>query len=97
MNPPDDGMRNASERPPPHGFTCASCGTFTVTAVDGLFSNPRVGSQQRFCAPACRVAAWRRRRAGVAEDTARQPNGGRARCLNPADERPGDAPPEDRP
>ena len=78
--PAPDRMRNALEHGR-HGVTCASCGAFSVTAVDGLFSNPRVGSQQRFCSPACRVAAWRRRRAGVAEDPPKQRTGGRSRRL----------------
>ena len=67
MTVPTRRMRNASEPPRRHGLICASCGTYTVTAVDALFSNPRVGSPQRFCSPACRVAAWRRRQAGVGE------------------------------
>ncbi len=77
------GMRNASDPPTRHGLTCASCGTFTVTAVEGLFKNPRVGSPQRFCSPACRAAAFRRRRAGATEDTPRQRSGGRSRRLQP--------------
>lgn len=76
------GMRNASG-PARHGVTCASCGAFSVTEVEGLFSNPRVGSPQRFCSPACRTAAWRRRRAGVTEDIPRQRTGGRSRRLHP--------------
>ena len=79
------GMRNASEPPRRRGLICASCGTYTVTAVDGLFSNPRVGSPQRFCSPACRIAVWRRRRAGVSEATPRQRTGGRSRRLSPSD------------
>jgi hypothetical protein len=54
-------MRDASPGPARRGFTCACCGHFTVTAVDGLFANPRSGSPARFCSPACRAAAWRRR------------------------------------
>jgi hypothetical protein len=64
-----DGMRNASDPPARHGITCASCGAFTLTAIEELFSNPRVGAPQRFCDPACRAAAWRRRQAGVHENT----------------------------
>jgi hypothetical protein len=78
-----DGIRNASEPPVRHGITCATCGTFTLTAIKGLFSNPRVGSPQRFCSPACRAAAWRRRQAAVPEDTPRQRTGGRSRRLRP--------------
>ncbi len=74
-------MRDASDKAARHGFTCPVCARFTVTAVDGLFRNPGVGSPQRFCSPACRQAAYRRRRAGVPEDTARQTTGGRNRNL----------------
>jgi hypothetical protein len=78
-------MRDASPTPaqPPtrHGFVCACCGHFTVTAISGLFANPRTGSPHRFCSPACRTAAWRRRRAGASEDTPRQHHGGRGRHL----------------
>lgn len=81
-------MRNAWEPLVRHGLTCASCGTFTVTAIEGVFYNPPVGSPQRFCSPACRAAAWRRRRAGVTEDTPRQRAGGRSRRLRPAPPQP---------
>ena len=59
--------------PNPHreGFTCASCRRFVVTAVTGVFANPKVGSPTRFCSPACRTAAWCCRRVGVPEDTLR--------------------------
>jgi hypothetical protein len=76
-----DEMRNASPPPVRTGVTCVSCGAFRVIAVQGLFSNPKVGSPQRFCSPACRQAAWRRRRVGVAEDAPRQITGGRSRSL----------------
>jgi hypothetical protein len=75
-------MRDASPGPARRGFTCACCGHFTVTAVDGLFANPRSGSPARFCSPACRTAAWRRRQAGVGEDAPRQHHGGRGRRLS---------------
>jgi hypothetical protein len=75
------GMRDASPTPARHGFTCACCGRFTVTGIDGLFTNPQPGSPARFCSPACRTAAWRRRRAGVPEDTPRQRRGGSNRRL----------------
>ena len=78
-------MRDASDRPAQQGFTCASCGRFIVTAVDGLWRTPGVGSPRRFCDPACRQAAYRRRRAGTAEDEPRQTVGGRGRHLNPND------------
>ncbi len=84
-------MRDASNRPAREGFTCDSCGRFIVTAVDGLWSAPTVGSPRRFCDPACRQAAYRRRRAGVAEDTPRQATGGRSRHLTPTDDK--EAPP----
>ncbi len=64
-------------------FTCASCGHLTVTAIEGLFHNPQVGSPSRFCSAACRTAAWRRRRAGATEDTPRQHQGGSNRSLQP--------------
>jgi hypothetical protein len=76
-------MRNASDLPRRDGFTCEHCGRFCVTAIDGVFSNPKAGSARRFCDPACRQAAWRRRRAGVAENTPTQQSGGRRRRLQP--------------
>jgi hypothetical protein len=78
-------MRDASHQPAREGFTCASCGRFIVTAVDGIWRTPSVGSTRRFCEPACRQAAYRRRRAGVAETTPSQKLGGRNRHLNPTD------------
>ncbi len=63
------------------GFTCACCGREVVTSVPGLWHNPPVGSPRRFCSPACRQAALRRRRAGVAEDTPLQLRGGGTRSL----------------
>jgi hypothetical protein len=63
------------------GFTCQACGQTVVTAVEGLFSNPPRGSRQRFCSPACRQAAYRRRHANTTEDAPRQPTGGRSRRL----------------
>ena len=82
-------LRYASD-PARHGYHCAACGHFTaacghftLTAIDGLFHNPAVGSPARFCGPACRQAAYRRRKAGAAEDTPRQPKGGRTRHLSP--------------
>lgn len=83
-------MRNALRRPPGQppndepartSFVCACCGRTVVTAVEGSFCNPNVGSVRRFCDAACRQAAWRRRQAGVPEATAPQPRGGRARGL----------------
>jgi C4-type Zn-finger protein len=83
-------MRDASLPSDPEGFTCPVCGRFIVTAIDGLWRTPRAGSVRRFCDPACRQAAYRRRRAGVAETTPRQPTGGRNRHLTTNDK---EAPP----
>lgn len=47
----------------------------------GIWSTPTLGSPRRFCTPACRQAAHRRRRLGAPEDTPRQPTGGRSRHL----------------
>ena len=83
-------MRNASRRsartpldeePRRTSFTCACCGREVVTAIEGLFYNPTVGSKRRFCDAACRQAAWRRRQAGVGEATPLQRSGGRSRGL----------------
>ena len=83
-------MRNASrtageqapnEEPSRTSFVCACCARTIVTAIEGLFYNPPVGSKRRFCDPACRQAAWRRRKAGVLEATALQRRGGRSRGL----------------
>ena len=63
------------------GFTCPVCHREIVTSLQGLFDNPTRGSRQRFCSPACRQAAYRRRRAAVPETTPRQPHGGRNRSL----------------
>ena len=95
-------MRNAStgpdpartQPPTPQGIVCAGCGHFSVHTVPGLFTNPQTGSPRRFCSPACRQAAHRRRRAGVPEDTARQHHGGRGRHLPPTPP-PGDPAPDD--
>jgi hypothetical protein len=77
------GMRDTSPTPERAGFWCASCGREVVTAIEGLFYNPPVGSERRFCDHACRQAAYRRRRAGVEEGTPLQRKGGRRRRLNP--------------
>ena len=42
-------MRDASDHPDHYGFTCPVCARFIVTAVDGLWRNPAVGSPRRFC------------------------------------------------
>jgi hypothetical protein len=74
-------MRDASQNPDRQGFSCAACGRLNITAVEGLFRRPHAGSAQRFCDPACRQAAYRRRQAGVQENTPRQLRGGRGRRL----------------
>lgn len=74
-------MRDASDRPDRQGFTCESCGRFVVTAIEGLWRGRVVGSTRRFCDPACRQAAYRRRQVGVAENAPRQNTGGRNRRL----------------
>jgi hypothetical protein len=76
-----NGMRNASAQPARSELTCARCGRRIITAIEGLFYNPPVGSPRRFCSPACRQAAWRRRRAGVDETAPSQLTGGRSRNL----------------
>lgn len=76
-------LRDASSELAREGYTCATCGRHIVTAIVGLFSNPNVGSPTRFCDASCRQAAYRRRRAGVAENAPRQLTGGRARKLQP--------------
>ena len=84
------GMRNALPAGPNgfarYGFTCQCCGRLVVTGVDGLFDNPARGSTQRFCGPACRQAAHRRRRAGASESSPRLHAGGRRRRLAPPDQ-----------
>lgn len=66
---------------PPTGFTCPPCGRFVPTEVDGMVLGARRGSPPRFCSSGCRQAAYRRRQAGVSEDTALQLRGGRDRSL----------------
>jgi hypothetical protein len=80
--PAENLMRYASD-PARHGYHCAACGRHVLTAIDGLFHNPAVGSPARFCSPACRQAAYRRRRAGAPENTPLQHRGGRTRRLAP--------------
>ena len=79
-------MRDASSRPEREVSSCECCGRDTVIAVAGLFSNPRPGFPRRFCSPACRQAAYRRRRAGVAENAPIQRSGGRDRHLRDPEE-----------
>ena len=79
-------MRDASDQPTRKVSVCECCGRDTVTAVEGVFRNPQPGSPRRFCSPACRQAAYRRRRAGVTESTPAQRQGGRNRRLNTTNE-----------
>jgi hypothetical protein len=74
-------MRDASNRPARDVFRCECCQRDIVTAVEGLFSYPKPGSPRRFCSPSCRQAAYRRRRAGAAENAPAQRQGGRNRRL----------------
>lgn len=74
-------MRNASPEPARSELVCACCGRRILTAIEGLFYNPPVGSPRRFCSAACRQAAWRRRRAEVEETAPLQLTGGRSRRL----------------
>jgi hypothetical protein len=74
-------MRNASPEPPRNQSVCAPCGTPILTAIEGHFYNPPVGSPRRFCSAACRQAAWRRQRAGIEKTAALQLRAGRTRRL----------------
>jgi hypothetical protein len=78
-------MRDASERSDRELSRCQCCSRDTVIAVKGLFRNPKTGSPRRFCSPACRQAAYRRRKVGIAETAPAQLKGGRGRRLR-ADE-----------
>jgi hypothetical protein len=69
--------------PKPVGFVCPPCGRWIATGLDGLVLWAGTGSARRFCSPSCRQAAYRRRRAGVAEDLPLQLAGGRDRSLQP--------------
>ena len=76
-------LRDASDPPQRQGFECACCGRLCVTAVQGLFrQSHRRLRPGRFCNAACRQAAYRRRRAGVPEDTPAQLAGGSRRRLH---------------
>ena len=79
-------MRDASQRPARELFRCQCCGREVVIAIEGLYRNPQPGSPRRFCDPACRQAAYRRRRAGAAESTPAQRRGGRGRRLGAGEE-----------
>jgi len=82
-------MRDAFPLPPNRdglartGLACHCCGKLIVLCVEGLFANPCPGGTRRFCTPACRQAAYRRRQADAPEDTPAQHRGGRSRNLTP--------------
>jgi len=79
-------LRDACDQPARELFGCECCGREIVIAVEGLFADPKPGSPRRFCDPACRQAAYRRRRAGVAETAPAQRSGGRRRHLENKEE-----------
>ena len=80
------GMRDASDDPARETLLCQCCGRSVTIAIEGLFRNPQPGSARRFCDPACRQAAYRRRRAGVDEAVTLQRSGGRRRSLKQVEE-----------
>lgn len=82
-----DALPEGSDGLARSGLICECCGRVVVITVEGVFSNPAVGSVQRFCSASCRQAAYRRRLSGVAEDLPRQQTAGRGRRLNRADRR----------
>ena len=51
------------------GLHCQCCGREIVLSVQGVFAYAPRGSARRFCDPACRQAAYRRRVASVEENT----------------------------
>jgi hypothetical protein len=67
-------MRDAFALPPNRdglkrtGLQCQCCGHEIVLAVESVFARTPRGSAQRFCGPACRQAAYRRRQAHVEEN-----------------------------
>ena len=65
---------------------------FITTDTKGLYNIPDVGSPRRFCDPACRQAAYRRRQKGAPENTPRQTTGGRNRNLTHHKENPNQKP-----
>jgi hypothetical protein len=83
-------MRDAFPLPPnSHGLErtglyCQCCGLEIVLSVQDVFAHTPRGSARRFCDPACRQAAYRRRIANVEENTPAQRQGGRERQLNPS-------------
>lgn len=78
--------RGTPDPPARAATTCTLCGRTTVTSIEGLFHNPATGSPRRFCSPACRQAAYRRRQAGAPETTPPQRHGGRNRTLTNQDQ-----------
>jgi len=85
-------MRDASDPPHRDGFTCPVCQRFITTDIESVYNTAKVGSPRRFCDPACRQAAYRRRRAGAPENTPRQTTGGRNRDLTNHKENPDQGP-----
>jgi hypothetical protein len=85
--PAPEPLRYAFKQVVREGFHCPSCDRDIVTTIAGVFANPKVGSPQRFCSASCRQAAYRRRKAGVAESTQGQFKGGRDRRLKNAEEK----------
>ncbi len=86
--PPGRALPPSRHGIPRTGFTCACCGREVVTSAGGISFGPATGSPRRFCSPACRQAALRRRRAGVAENTPPQRAGGGSRSLSPGPQDP---------
>jgi len=77
-----ESLRHSADDPGREGFHCPICDRDIVTAVEGVFRYKNTGgSPQRFCSSPCRQAAYRRRKAGVAETVKGQFRGGRNRRL----------------
>jgi len=79
-------MRDASDDLARETLLCQCCGRSVTISIEGVFRNPQPGSPRRFCDPACRQAAYRRRRAGVDEAVTLQRSGGRGRGLKRVEE-----------
>jgi len=88
----ENRLRYASDGSGRESFTCGVGGQTVICAVEGVFANRRVGSLARLCTPACRGAAYRRRRAGMVENTPLHHPGRRRRSLTGTD--PAAAPPD---
>src|SRR3954468_4815493 len=76
-----DALPPTPAEPARTGFVCPVCNRQIITGVAGLFHHPAHGSRQRFCSPACRQAAYRRRQANADETSPLQHHGGRGRSL----------------